>query len=177
MTNHTAQTTSDNSENNNQATGCFVPSMSIPARPCAAGAFQRARGGCPGIAADQATTQDGSSFSSQESAQDIEDPQSTEEAYLGSFQALLQNSLGYYVIIDFLIGTSDLTSRSGILFSVGNNCVTLYEPNSNQYIVCDLFSVKFVTFFPDYYAANSCTQIRPNGYTGRSNMTGNRRMY
>ncbi len=86
-------------------------------------------------------------FGPQESMEAVENPQSNEEVYQGSFEAVLANNLGYYVTIDFLIGTTELTSRSGILYAVGNNFVTLYEPDSNQYIVCDLFSVKFVTFF------------------------------
>lgn len=77
----------------------------------------------------------------------VGNPQTTEEAYLGSFQAALQNNLGYFVVIEFLIGTNGLTEKEGILYAVGNNFVTLYEQETDRYIVCDLFSIKFVTFF------------------------------
>ncbi|MBR5236811.1 MAG: hypothetical protein IKW06_05540 [Clostridia bacterium] len=97
---------------------------------------------------DTASTQSASgNFGPQESMEAVGNPQNNEEVYQGSFQAVLANNLGYYVTIDFLIGTTEITSKSGILYAVGNNFVTLYEPDSNQYIVCDLFSVKFVTFF------------------------------
>lgn len=74
-------------------------------------------------------------------------PQNLEQAYLDTFQAVLQSGLGEYVVIEFLIGTSNLTEKSGLLYAVGNNFVTLYDIKNGQYIVCDLFSVKFVTFY------------------------------
>ncbi|MBE7021916.1 MAG: hypothetical protein E7414_01690 [Ruminococcaceae bacterium] len=75
------------------------------------------------------------------------DPQNLEQAYQDSFQAVLANNLGYYMVIEFLIGTSNLTEKEGILYAVGNNFVTLYEAETNRYIVCDLYSVKFVTIY------------------------------
>ncbi len=91
--------------------------------------------------------------SPQEPANEVGNPQTTEEAYLGSFQAVLQDNLGYFVVIEFLIGTNGLTEKEGVLYAVGNNFVTLYEAETDRYIVCDLFSIKFVTFF----------RQRPNG--------------
>lgn len=73
--------------------------------------------------------------------------QSIEQAYQDSFQAVLAANLGYYVVIEFLIGTSGLTEKEGLLYAVGNNFVTLYEAETNRYIVCDLFSIKFVTIY------------------------------
>lgn len=75
------------------------------------------------------------------------DPRTLEQVYQDSFQAVLASNLGYYVVIEFLIGTSNLTEKEGILYAVGNNFVTLYEAETNRYIVCDLFSVKFVTIY------------------------------
>jgi len=77
----------------------------------------------------------------------IENAQNIEQAYQDSFQAILAANLGYYVVVEFLIGTSNLTEKEGILYAVGNNFVTLYEAETNRYIVCDLFSVKFVTIY------------------------------
>ncbi len=94
--------------------------------------------------------------SPQEPAGEVGNPQTTEEAYLGSFQAVLQDNLGFFVIIEFLIGTNGLTEKEGVLYAVGNNFVTLYEAETDRYIVCDLFSIKFVTFF----------RQRPNGNRG-----------
>ncbi len=110
----------------------------------------------------------------QESQEAVDNPQNAQEAFLGSFTAVLQNNIGYYVIIDFLIGTSELTSREGILYSVGNNFVTLYQPENEQYIVCDAFSIKFVTFFNQMTRPRSRMNAQNGGRNGSSNM---RRMY
>ncbi len=96
------------------------------------------------------------SLTPNESPQAVGMPQTAEQAYLGSFQSALQDNLGFFVIIEFLIGTNGLTEKEGILYSVGNNFVTLYEQETDRYIVCDLYSVKFVTFF----------RQRPNGNRG-----------
>ncbi|MBE7048515.1 MAG: hypothetical protein E7393_03995 [Ruminococcaceae bacterium] len=113
-------------------------------------------------------------FRPQEPQNVVGNPQNNEEVYLGSFQAVLANNLGYYVVIDFLIGTTELTSRAGILYAVGNNFVTLYEPDTNQYIVCDLYSVKFVTF----YRTDPRTQNTQNDmYYTRNRNNRNTRMY
>ena len=75
------------------------------------------------------------------------DPRTPEQMYQDSFQEVLSSNIGYYMVIEFLIGTSNLTEKEGILYAVGNNFVTLYEAETNRYIVCDLFSVKFVTIY------------------------------
>lgn len=110
-------------------------------------------------------------LSPQESPEAVGNPQSTQEAYMGSFQAALQNNLGYFVVIEFLIGTNGLTEKEGVLYAVGNNFVTLYEQETDRYIVCDLFSIKFVTFFrqsPSYIVSpNAVGTLRaPRSYGG-----------
>jgi len=67
-------------------------------------------------------------------------------AYPGSWQQVLRNNEGQYCIIDFLIGTENLVRKEGILYDVGVSFLVLYEPRSGNYIVCDLYSIKFVTF-------------------------------
>lgn len=67
-------------------------------------------------------------------------------AYPGSWQQVLKNNEGQYCVIDFLIGTENLVQREGILYDVGVSFVVLFEPRSGNYIVCDLYSIKFVTF-------------------------------
>ena len=63
---------------------------------------------------------------------------------------LLQDNLGAYVQIEFLIGTQGMTSRFGALYAVGRNYVVLHDVGNQNYIVCDIYSVKFITFFsPD----------------------------
>ncbi len=109
--------------------------------------------------------------SPQESPEAVGNPQNNQEVYGGSFQAALQNNLGYFVVIEFLIGTNGLTEKEGILYAVGNNFVTLYEQETDRYIVCDLFSIKFVTFFrqsPSYVVSpNAVGNSRsPRSYGG-----------
>ncbi|MBQ7096050.1 MAG: hypothetical protein IJN80_06350 [Clostridia bacterium] len=67
-------------------------------------------------------------------------------SYPGSWQQILASNLGEYCYIDFLIGTQNLVRKEGILYNVGVSFVVLYEPKSMNYDVCDLYSIKFVTF-------------------------------
>lgn len=73
-------------------------------------------------------------------------PQSPTTAfYADSFSDVLMRSIGYYVTCEFLIGTGGLEQKSGFLYAAGVNFLTLHNPENNQYTVCDLYSVKFVT--------------------------------
>ncbi len=72
-------------------------------------------------------------------------------SFQGSMQQVLQENIGNYVIVEFLIGTGNLTSRQGVLFNVATQFLVLYDEFESRYIVCDIFSVKFVTFLlPGY---------------------------
>lgn len=57
--------------------------------------------------------------------------------------------IGRYVIGEFLIGTGGLYIQAGILARVGENVIILYDPDSGTYTSCDLFSIKFLTYFPE----------------------------
>lgn len=65
----------------------------------------------------------------------------------GSLQQFLADNLGEYVVVEFLIGTQTLVQKAGILYAVGTSVMTLYQELSQTFITCDLFSVKFVTFY------------------------------
>ena len=65
----------------------------------------------------------------------------------GSMQQFLSENLGQYVVIEFLIGTQAVTSKAGILYAVGTSVVTLYQELSRTFVTCDIFSIKFVTFY------------------------------
>lgn len=67
-------------------------------------------------------------------------------SYPGSWQQILATNIGEYCYIDFLIGTQNLVRREGILYNVGVSFVVLYDPRGQSYEVCDLYSIKFVTF-------------------------------
>ena len=66
----------------------------------------------------------------------------------GSMQQILSENLGKFVIADFLIGVSTIVRRVGIVYSVGSGFVVLYLDEYKAFQVCDIFSLKFVTFYP-----------------------------
>ena len=96
-----------------------------------------------------------------DSAGEIADPQSNSQVYYGSFASILSQNLGQYVVVDFLIGTDRLETREGILYSSGINFLSLYDPIDDRYIVCDLYAVKFVTFYNTTTVPAS--RLRQNG--------------
>ena len=65
----------------------------------------------------------------------------------GSMQKILSDNIGEYVVVEFLIGTDSLNRKQGILYFVGTSFVTLFDDVHNNYIVCDIFSIKFVYFY------------------------------
>lgn len=69
------------------------------------------------------------------------------EEMRGSMQNILAQNIGEYVVVEFLIGTTLIMRKQGILHSVGTSVVTLYDDVVRNYIVCDIFSVKFVYFY------------------------------
>ncbi len=69
------------------------------------------------------------------------------EEMRGSMQKILSDNIGEYVVVEFLIGTERIARKQGILYFVGTSFVTLYDDTHNNYIVCDIFSIKFVYFY------------------------------
>ena len=65
----------------------------------------------------------------------------------GSMQQFLADNLGQYVVIEFLIGTQTTVQKGGILYAVGTSVVTLYQELTQTFVTCDMFSIKFVTFY------------------------------
>lgn len=66
--------------------------------------------------------------------------------FQGSMQQVLQENIGTFVNIEFLIGSNNLVARAGYLYAVGSQFVVLYNAVYQQWVVCDIFSVKFVSF-------------------------------
>jgi len=77
----------------------------------------------------------------------IESPTSTAEVYAGSTKAMLRRNLGNYVVATFLVGTQNTVSWEGILYDVGNDYVTIYQPGRDRYIVNDIYSLKYTEFY------------------------------
>ena len=69
------------------------------------------------------------------------------EEMRGSMQAILSQNIGNFVVIEFLIGTGEIVRKQGMLYLVGRSFVTLYDEPVNNFIICDIFSVKFVYFY------------------------------
>lgn len=80
----------------------------------------------------------------------------------GSFQQLMADNLGRYVQIDFLVGVQTLVRRSGIIYSVGRSFVVLYDETNRNFVMCDVFSAKFVAFF----SARPAPGVLPNNPMG-----------
>ena len=77
----------------------------------------------------------------------IEAPTTMEEVYRGSMKSLLLRNVGNYVVATFLIGTQTTVSWEGILYDVGNDYLAIYQSGRDQYIVSDLYSLKYVEFY------------------------------
>lgn len=65
----------------------------------------------------------------------------------GSMQKILADNIGEYVVVEFLIGTEIIMRKQGILLNVGTSFVTLFDELVCNFIVCDIFSIKFVYFY------------------------------
>ncbi len=63
-------------------------------------------------------------------------------------QGYLRTQIGKRVKIFFLIGTAIVQDREGILLDVGISYVILKEIETNYKILCDIYSIKFVTIYP-----------------------------
>lgn len=69
-------------------------------------------------------------------------PPATEKGYIPAF---LASNIGRYIRAEFVIGTNMYTDRVGKLISVGTNYFVLEDFLSHAQVMCDLYSVKFVT--------------------------------
>lgn len=69
-------------------------------------------------------------------------PPSTEKGYIPYY---LASNIGKNVRAEFIIGTTQYADKTGVLTEVGINYFVLRDVNSRTDIMCDLYSVKFVT--------------------------------
>lgn len=69
-------------------------------------------------------------------------PPSTEAGFIPYY---LSQNIGKNVRAEFIIGTNMFTDRTGVLKEVGINYFVLHDVNSRTDVMCDMYSVKFVT--------------------------------
>ncbi len=69
-------------------------------------------------------------------------PPSTERGYIPYY---LASNIGKNVRAEFIIGSNQYADKVGKLIEVGINYFVLEDVNSRTYVMCDLYSVKFVT--------------------------------
>ena len=93
----------------------------------------------------------------QEGIETIEDPAGRRDVTNSSIRGLLARNLGYYVVASFLMGTQQAIQWEGILASVGNDYLVIYQPDQNRFVSGDIYSLKFVEFHENQSA---CTGYR-----------------
>lgn len=91
----------------------------------------------------------------------IESPTTVNEAYLGSLKATLLRNKGNYIVATFLVGTQNTVSWEGILYEVGNDYVTIYQPGRDRYIVNDMYSLRYMEFY-DTRKREMCDRLLQN---------------
>lgn len=73
-------------------------------------------------------------------------------ALQGSVQQILAENLGAKVDCEFLVGADSTETKSGILQYAGTGAIVLFDEASGNYIICDAYSIKFVTLYPPQQA-------------------------
>jgi len=62
-------------------------------------------------------------------------------------QAYLRSQIGKKARIEFLVGTNSFIDKFGIIEEVGISYIVLKDINTGERVMCDLYSIKFVTFY------------------------------
>lgn len=71
----------------------------------------------------------------------------------------LRKHIGKLMRIEFLIGTTFLEDRLGVLEEVGASYIVLRSVQDNNLLYCDLYSIKFVTISEDSFIYNPEFQV------------------
>ena len=101
----------------------------------------------------------------------IEFPANLNEAYLGSLKATLLRNRGNFIVATFLIGTQNTVSWEGILYEVGIDYVTIYQPGRDRYVVIDMYSLKYMEFY-DTRRREMCDRLLEEQGYGNNAMAG-----
>jgi len=59
----------------------------------------------------------------------------------------LKTQIGRKVRVEFLIGTTSLIDRLGTLLGVGASYILIREAETDDVLLCDIYSIKFVRFY------------------------------
>lgn len=62
-------------------------------------------------------------------------------------QGYLKTQIGKHVKVEFLIGTNMLIDREGTLIDVGISYIIIREVDTDDLLLCDIYSIKFVRFY------------------------------
>ena len=93
----------------------------------------------------------------------IQNPLSVEEAHNGSIKAMLARNEGNYVVATFLVGTQGTVSWEGILYDVGNDFITIYQPGRERFIVTDIYALKYIEFYDTRRREQCEAMLKQNG--------------
>ena len=74
----------------------------------------------------------------QEGIETVETPTGTRDVTNSSIRGLLARNLGYYIVASFLMGTQQAIQWEGILASVGNDYLVIYQPDQNRFVSGDI---------------------------------------
>lgn len=73
--------------------------------------------------------------------------------------AFLRQHIGKLVRVEFLIGTTYLEDRTGILVEVGASYIVLRSIQDGNLLYCDIYSIKFVTISENPFINNPDFQV------------------
>jgi hypothetical protein len=62
-------------------------------------------------------------------------------------QGYLRTQIGKHVKVEFLIGTNMFVDREGTLVDVGASYIIIRETRTDDLLLCDMYSIKFVRFY------------------------------
>lgn len=78
---------------------------------------------------------------------DLNQPQPLSTESVQFLNGFLRTQIGNRVRVEFLIGTNTYLEKSGKLLAVGANYIVLQQAFSDDLLVCDFFTIKFITIF------------------------------
>ena len=99
-----------------------------------------------GFLCNIAMAQTPSSFTDQESGTSVQ-ARCGRVSDLGYIQGYLRTQIGRQVKIEFLIGSNMFVDREGYLVDVGIDYLIINEINTDDLLLCDMYSIKFVKIY------------------------------